>query len=154
MFGLIVVLGMLVDDGIIVAENVYRYMEKGLSPRAAAVQGAEEVMAAVVAAVLTTVAAFSPLLFMTGLIGDYLRNIPVVMIVALLASLGEALVILPSHLADFAKVKLDEFGKKVPVAKDGSWFKAIDLKTSPQKVKIEATDEQGNTSSKTVTVTK
>jgi len=125
MFGLIVVLGMLVDDGIIVAENVYRYMEKGYLPREAAVKGSEEVMGAVTTAVLTTIAAYSPLLFMTGIIGKFIRNIPTVLIIALTASLGEALIILPSHLADFVKVKLDANGKPVSISKDMRWFKRL-----------------------------
>ena len=125
MFGLIIVLGMLVDDGIIVAENVYRYMEQGMHPREAAVKGAEEVMRAVITAVFTTIAAFSPLLFMTGIIGKFIRNIPTVLIVALLASLGEALIILPSHLADFVKIKYDARGKPVNISKDMPWFKKL-----------------------------
>ena len=125
MFGLIIVLGMLVDDGIIVAENVYRYMEEGVKPREAAVKGSEEVMGAVTTAVLTTIAAFCPLLFMTGIIGKFIRNIPTVLIVALLASLGEALIILPSHLADFVKIKYDSMGKPVNMSKDMAWFKKL-----------------------------
>ena len=125
MFGLVIVLGMLVDDGIIVAENVYRYMEEGVSSREAAVRGTEEVMGAVCAAVFTTMAAFSPLLFMTGLIGKFIRNIPTVVIIALLASLAEALIILPSHLADFVKVKLDKKGNPVGLSKDMPWFKKL-----------------------------
>src|SRR3989338_1048311 len=125
MFGLIVVLGMLVDDGIIVAENVYRYMEEGIPPRKAAVKGAEEVIKAVTAAVFTTIAAFLPLLFMTGIIGKFIRNIPTVLIVALLVSLGEALIILPSHLADFVKIKYDAGGKPVNLSKDMPWFKNL-----------------------------
>ncbi|MBN2483233.1 MAG: efflux RND transporter permease subunit [Candidatus Omnitrophica bacterium] len=105
MFGLIIVLGMLVDDGIIVAENVYRHLEEGMPPRRAAVMGAEEVMGAVTVAIMTTIAAFSPLLFMTGILGKFIRNIPTVIIIALVASLAEALIILPSHLADFMKAQ-------------------------------------------------
>jgi len=112
MFGLIIVLGMLVDDGIIVAENVYRHIEEGQEPRLAAVKGAEEVMGAVTVAVCTTIAAFSPLLFMTGIIGKFVRNIPTVVIIALIASLGEALIILPSHLADFVKRGVKSSKKK------------------------------------------
>lgn len=125
MFGLIIVLGMLVDDGIIVAENTYRYMEKGMPPRLAAVKGAEEVMGAVIAAVATTIAAFSPLLFMTGIIGKFIRNIPTVLIIALVASLGEALIILPSHIADFVRVRLDAKGKPLSIAKELPWFKKM-----------------------------
>jgi len=103
MFGLIVVLGMIVDDGIIISENVYRYLEKGLSPVEAALKGATEVAAPVISTVLTTIAAFSPLLFMTGLLGKFMSSIPLVIIIALAASLIEAFVILPSHLADFCR---------------------------------------------------
>ncbi|MCK5450616.1 MAG: efflux RND transporter permease subunit, partial [Candidatus Omnitrophica bacterium] len=125
MFGLIMVLGMLVDDGIIVAENVYRYMEEGLPPREAAVKGSEEVMGAITAAVLTTVASFCPLLFMSGIIGKFIRNMPLVLIVALLASLAEALIILPCHLADFVKIKVDSLGKPLGVSKNIPWFKKL-----------------------------
>ncbi|MBU4148985.1 MAG: efflux RND transporter permease subunit [Candidatus Omnitrophica bacterium] len=125
MFGLIIVLGMLVDDGIIIAENVYRYMEKGLSPRQAAVKGSEEVMGAVTTAVLTTIASFTPLLFMTGIIGKFIRDIPTVLIIALLASLGEALIILPCHLADFVKIKYDEHKRPVNISKELPWFKKL-----------------------------
>jgi len=125
MFGLIIVLGMIVDDGIIVAENVYRYMEQGMKPREAAVKGTEEVMRAVTTAVLTTIAAFSPLLFMTGIIGKFIRNIPTVLIIALSASLVEALIILPSHLADFVKIKYDSVGKPINIVKDMKWYKTV-----------------------------
>ncbi len=125
MFGLIIVLGMLVDDGIIVAENAYRYMEEGMPPRQAAVKGAEEVMGAVSTAVFTTIVAFSPLLFMSGIMGKFMRDLPAVLIVALLASLGEALIILPSHLADFVKIKVDASGKPVGASKDMPWFKGF-----------------------------
>ncbi|NQT00359.1 MAG: efflux RND transporter permease subunit, partial [Candidatus Omnitrophica bacterium] len=125
MFGLIIVLGMLVDDGIIVAENVYRYLEQGTPPREAAIKGTEEVAGAVVTAVLTTIAAFTPLLFMTGIIGKFIKDIPTVLIIALVASLGEALIILPSHLADFIKVKLDADGKPIALAKELPWFKKL-----------------------------
>jgi multidrug efflux pump subunit AcrB len=103
MFGLIVVLGMLVDDGIIISENVYRYVEAGMSPKQAAIKGASEVIAPVFATVLTTLAAFSPLIFMTGLIGKFIKQIPLVVCIALGASLIEAFIILPSHLADFTR---------------------------------------------------
>ncbi|MFH1856350.1 MAG: efflux RND transporter permease subunit [Candidatus Omnitrophota bacterium] len=114
MFGLIVVLGMLVDDGIIIAENSFRYLEKGFSPEEAAIKGTTEVMKPVTATVLTTIAAFSPLLFMPGLIGKFVKDIPIVVMIALLASLFEAFVILPSHFADFAmmgKAKLNKINK-------------------------------------------
>ncbi|MCK4423066.1 MAG: efflux RND transporter permease subunit, partial [Candidatus Omnitrophica bacterium] len=125
MFGLIIVLGMLVDDGIIVAENAYRYMEQGIAPRLAAIKGTEEVIKPVTTAVLTTIAAFSPLLFMSGIIGKFVKIIPTVVIIALVASLVEALVILPSHLADFVKPKHDSVGKTIGLSRDIPWFKKL-----------------------------
>ena len=103
MLGLIIVLGMLVDDGIIVAENVYGYVERGMSPKEAAVKGTTEVIAPVTATILTTFAAFAPLLFIPDIIGKFIREIPMVVIIALSASLFECFIILPSHLADFVR---------------------------------------------------
>ncbi len=100
MFGLIVVLGMLVDDAIVVAENIYARVERGEEPRVAAVRGTEEVTWPVVIAVTTTIGAFMPLLFIEGRIGDFMGILPVVVTCALTVSLLEALTILPSHLAD------------------------------------------------------
>ena len=125
MFGLIIVLGMLVDDGIIVGENIYRYIEEGYPPKEAAVKGAEEVMGAVTTAVITTIIAFSLLFFMPGIMGKFVMNIPLVVIIALLASLMEALIILPSHLSDFVKIKKDSMGNIIGAAKTRPWFKRL-----------------------------
>ncbi len=122
MFGLIIVLGMLVDDGIIIAENCSRHIEEGLPPRQAAVIGTEEVIKPVTATILTTIAAFIPLMFMEGMIGKFIRGIPVVVTIALCVSLFEALVILPSHIADFVKVKV---GEKFKSKKELPWFKNL-----------------------------
>ncbi len=103
MFGLIIVLGMIVDDGIIIAENVYRYVEKGMSPKQAAIKGTGEVIAPVTATIITTIAAFFPLMYLGGIMGKFLRFIPLMVIVALCASVLEAFFILPSHLGDFLK---------------------------------------------------
>lgn len=99
MFGLIVVLGLLVDDAIIVGEHVYSKVEEGIEPRLAAISGTEEVMWPVVCAVLTTVVAFAPLMFLDGPLGDIMSVLPLVVCVALTVSLLEALTILPTHLA-------------------------------------------------------
>lgn len=104
LFAFILVLGMVVDDAIIVIENVYRHMEEGKSPLQAAISGTEQVMWPVISAVLTTIAAFLPLLMMSGVIGKFMSVMPVVVALALAGSLVEALVILPSHMADFAKL--------------------------------------------------
>ena len=101
MFGLIMMLGMVVDDAIIVVENVQRYISRGMEPLRAAVVGTKEVAWPVVATVLTNIAAFTPLLLATGLIGQFLSVIPKVAIFALCFSLFEALLIMPSHCADW-----------------------------------------------------
>ncbi len=106
MFGLIIVLGIIVDDAIIVGENIYRHVEEGMPPMKAAVVGAEEVMWPVIVAILTTVAAFSPLLFVKGQMGDFMGQLPIVVLAALSVSLMEALVILPSHLAHLPSKKV------------------------------------------------
>ncbi len=124
MFGLILVLGMLVDDAIVIAENSFRYLEMGLPAREAAVRGMSEVAKPVTATIATTIAAFTPLFHMTGIIGKFMRVIPVVVSVALLASLFEALVILPSHVADFA-LFFKKKGVKVSDKKQSRWFSVL-----------------------------
>ena len=103
MFGMILVVGMLVDDAIIMAENIFRHMEAGESPRDAAIAGAREVMWPVTATVLTTIVAFLPLAFLPGIMGRFLKWIPIVVMITLGASLFEALLILPCHVAHLAK---------------------------------------------------
>jgi len=103
MFGLIMVLGIVVDDAIIVVENIQRYITQGMAPREAAIKGTKEVALPVFATVLTNIAAFIPLLFATGLIGEFLSIIPKVAIFALAVSLLEALIIMPSHCAEWMK---------------------------------------------------
>ena len=125
MLGLIIVLGMLVDDGIIVAENVYRYIENGMPPKEAAIKGTGDVLAPVTVTILTTCAAFAPLLFMQDLIGRFIRYIPIVVMVALGASLFEAFIILPSHLADFVKIRKTEGSRDRSLRKDKPWYKKL-----------------------------
>jgi len=97
--GLIIVLGLLVDDAIIVGEHVFSKIEQGVEPRLAAIKGAEEVTWPVVCAILTTIVAFAPLMYIEGQMGDWMGMLPVIVCVALGVSLIEALTILPSHLA-------------------------------------------------------
>jgi multidrug efflux pump subunit AcrB len=99
LFAFILILGIVVDDAIVIGENIYRKREKGLAPFDSAVQGTQQVARPVIFAVLTTIAAFWPLLMITGTRGNIMRNIPVVVIVVLLGSLIEALFILPAHLS-------------------------------------------------------
>jgi multidrug efflux pump subunit AcrB len=98
LFGFIMTLGILVDDAIIVGENVYSHYSRGKSPAAAVVDGLKEVGAPVVMAISTTVVAFSPLLFIAGIMGKFIAVMPMTVIIILIVSLGEALIILPSHL--------------------------------------------------------
>lgn len=111
LFGMIMVLGMLVDEDIVIAENVHRHMEEGKSSREAAVTGASQVAKAVFATVLTTITAFIPLLLMTGIIGKYVKQIPIVVIITLSASIIQALLILPSHIAEFNNMTEEEAQK-------------------------------------------
>ncbi len=101
MLGFIMVLGMIVDDAIIVGENITHHMEKGVSPLKAATLGAYELMGPVTTTVLTTVAAFLPMLFMSGIIGKFIVSIPIVVISLLLISWLESFLILPSHVSEF-----------------------------------------------------
>ncbi len=104
-FSLIIVLGMVVDDAIVVTENIYRHMEEGYDPKEAARVGTNQVFMPVVASTLTTIAAFIPMLMMPGTMGKFMSVIPLVVSFALLASLFEALVVLPSHMAEFVRLK-------------------------------------------------
>lgn len=98
LFAFIVVLGIVVDDAIVVGENIYAHVERGESGVKAAIAGAKRVGVPVVFAVLTTVAAFSPLLSVPGNMGKFMRVIPIIVIATLLFSLLESLFILPAHL--------------------------------------------------------
>lgn len=122
MLGLIIVLGMLVDDGIIVSENVYRHVENGMPIKQAAVQGTSEVILPVTVTILTTCAAFAPLMFMRDLLGRFIRFVPIVVIIALAASAIEAFIILPSHLSDFMKGHQDKRIKKHKTITEKKWF--------------------------------
>ncbi|MBW2525414.1 MAG: efflux RND transporter permease subunit [Deltaproteobacteria bacterium] len=99
LFAFIVTLGIVVDDAIVVGEAVYKRRKDGLSFVQAAITGLHDVAAPVVFSVLTTVVAFSPLLFVPGIMGKFFKNIPIVVITVLLLSLIESLLILPAHLA-------------------------------------------------------
>ena len=98
LFAFIMVLGIVVDDAIIVGENIFRRHEEGEGPLKGAVDGAVEVGRPVIFAVLTTVVAFWPLLLGGGTMGKVMRNLPIVVILVLMGSLVESLLILPAHL--------------------------------------------------------
>ena len=100
LMGMILVIGILVDDGIVIAENIYVHFERGKSPKKAAVDGTMEVLPAVLTSVLTTIVAFMPLLFLTGTRMEMMLHLAIVVILSLLFSLVEAFLILPAHLSN------------------------------------------------------
>ncbi|MHC4365529.1 MAG: efflux RND transporter permease subunit, partial [Planctomycetota bacterium] len=99
LFAFIMALGLVVDDAIVVGENIFAYRRRGMSRIEAAIKGVTEMAAPVTMAVLTTVFAFLPLLYIIGIMGKILRVIPIVVISVLMVSLVEALLILPAHLS-------------------------------------------------------
>ncbi len=99
LFGMIIVIGILVDDGIVIGENIYHHYEKGKSPVQAAIDGTLEVIPPIMSAILTTMLAFSIFFFLDGGIGDFFAEVSTVVILTLAVSLVEALIILPAHIA-------------------------------------------------------
>ncbi|MGQ1785156.1 efflux RND transporter permease subunit [Saccharicrinis sp. GN24d3] len=99
LFGMILVIGILVDDGIVIGENIFQHFEKGKTPIQAAVDGTVEVVPAVVASVATTMVAFSPLIFITGRM-EMMFEMAVIVIFSLFVSLFEAFLVLPAHLGN------------------------------------------------------
>ncbi len=116
LLGALLALGMLVDEAIVVAENIYRHMEMGKSPRDAAIDGALEMFPAVLTATLTTVFAFLPLLIMSGKMGMFMQVLPVMITILLLSSLFEAFYFLPLHAKEFFSV-----GKIPAKQSEGFW---------------------------------
>ncbi len=105
LFGLIMVLGIVVDDAIVVGESIYVHRKRGLPPIRAAVEGVLEVGMPVTAAVITTIVAFMPLMYVAGIMGKFISILPVVVIACLLISLVECLVLLPAHLNDLPDIQ-------------------------------------------------
>jgi multidrug efflux pump subunit AcrB len=99
LFGFILAVGIVVDDAIVVGENIFAERERGTGPLKAAIRGATRIQRPVIFAVLTTITAFMPLLFVPGTLGKILGSIPVVVISVLFLSLFESLFILPNHLS-------------------------------------------------------
>ena len=116
-FGMIIVIGILVDDGIVIAENIYQQYEKGKSPYKAAIDGVLEVIPPVVSAIITTILAFALFLFLDGRIGEFFGEVSIVVMLTLSISLIEALVILPAHLAHSKALVKKKKDPKTLVAK-------------------------------------
>ena len=97
LFGMILVIGVLVDDGIVIAENIYTHFEMGKNPKRAAIDGTMEVMPAVVTSVTTTIVAFAPLFFIKGRM-EFMFEMAFVVVISLTFSLFEAFLVLPAHV--------------------------------------------------------
>lgn len=112
LFSLIMALGMLVDNGIVVVENVYRLREEGLSAFVATKNGVGEVALPIIASTATTLAAFLPLAFWPGIMGEFMKYLPITLMITLGSSLFVALVINPVLIKSFMKVDTGEIRKK------------------------------------------
>ena len=113
MFGFLVVLGIVVDDAVVVGENIYEYRQQGMSNLDAAIQGARDVAKPVLFSILTNIIAFIPLLFLPGTFGKFWWPMPAVVIAVLSISLIEALFILPAHLAHSAEKSRNKLTKRL-----------------------------------------
>ena len=121
LMGALIALGMLVDEAIVVAENIYRHIEMGKTPRNAAIDGAVEMFPAILTATLTTVFAFLPLLIMSGKMGMFMQVLPIMISILLISSLFEAFYFLPLHAKEFFSV-----GKVENIdAKESSFWNAL-----------------------------
>ena len=105
LFGMIIVIGILVDDGIIIAENIYQRYEQGEDRITAAINGTLEVLPAVFSAILTTIVAFSLFFMLDGMLGDFFPEMGFVVIGTLIFSLIEGVIILPTHIAHSKALK-------------------------------------------------
>lgn len=120
LFGMIIVIGILVDDAIVIAENIFHhYQDKGKNRIQAAIDGTMEVMPAIFSAILTTIIAFSTFFFLEGRVGEFFAEVTVVVMLTLGFSLFEAFIILPSHIAhskvltkDQKKYRFNEWGDR------------------------------------------
>jgi len=122
MLGALLALGMLVDEAIVVAENIYRHLEMGKSPREAAIDGAAEVFPAVLTATATTIFAFLPLLIMSGKMGIFVKILPIMISILLLSSLFEAFYFLPLHAKELFSI-----GKIKKEQKSTFWSSLMDI---------------------------
>ena len=119
LFSLTLALGMLVDNAIVIVENIYRYMEQGVPRIQAAMKATGEVAQPVIASTLTTLAAFFPLIFWPGIMGEFMSYLPITVIITLTSSLFVAMVINPALAAFFLKLPFHHpFARKQVTAED------------------------------------
>ncbi len=127
MMGLIIVVGMLVDDAVVVTENAVREMEDGNDPMTGAIRGTQKIWKAVFASVMTTVLAFFPMVIMTGIFGKFVSFIPLGVICALLISLLECYFILPYHIGRWVQLKnLEKSDKGFKAGFDRIWQRLLE----------------------------
>ncbi len=134
MFGFLVVLGIVVDDAIVVGENIFEYRQQGMGFMEAAVQGARDIAKPVTFSILTNIIAFFPLLFIPGTTGKFWWPLPAIVIIVLIISLVEALFILPAHLAHSSGEKhkgLLKYPEKWQKAFAGRFNRFVDKKYRP-----------------------
>ncbi|MCK4500072.1 efflux RND transporter permease subunit, partial [Candidatus Babeliales bacterium] len=117
---MVLILGIIVDDAIVIAENIHRHREKGKSPLEAATDGIREVYAPVVTTILTTSLAFVPMFFISGRMGKFIYVIPLVVSLALFVSLVEVTIALPAHIIGGLK---RNSGKKSSIKRN--WFEPV-----------------------------
>jgi len=115
LFSLVLALGMLVDNGIVIVENIYRLMDEGMDSFEAAKKGVGEVAWPIIASTATTLAAFIPLALWPGMMGEFMKYLPITLMIVLGSSLFVALVINPVLTAMYMKVEGGENGKRRPV---------------------------------------
>ncbi len=128
LFGMIIVIGILVDDGIVIGENIYHhYYDLGKSKIKAAIDGTMEVIPPIVSAILTTIIAFSTFFFVDGRIGSFFGEVSTIVLLTLSVSLIEALIILPAHIAHSKALdrKKSENGEEKKTNKVDALFKKI-----------------------------
>lgn len=121
LFGMIIVIGILVDDAIVISENIYQHYEKGKTPIKAAIDGTLEVVPPVIAAITTTILAFSTFFFLESRIGEFFSQAAIILTLTLLVSLIEAFIILPAHIAH-SKALSKENRLKKPTTIIGKFF--------------------------------
>ena len=112
LFSLVLALGMLVDNGIVTVENIYRHMAEGKNARRAVIEGVGEIAMPIIASTATTLAAFIPLAIWPGIMGEFMKYLPITLMIVLGSSLFVALVINPVLAATYMKVVSDKPNKK------------------------------------------
>ncbi len=112
LFGLVLALGMLVDNGIVVVENIYRFTDAGFDLKTAARKGTGEIAIPIISSTATTVAAFLPLAIWPGIIGQFMKFLPITLVIVLSSSLFVALVVNPALASQYMKIKEGEIPRK------------------------------------------